>query len=172
MRIIKKIFKNTIFIILIIILIFVLYSAIQMKVGNNEYSCLFGYTIFEVSTGSMKDTLDIYDIIIVKITQEVEDGDIISYRNDDEIITHRIKSIDGEKIITKGDANNIQDKPITKSDVIGKVVYNLKELGIWIKVFSEIKVVIPMFSGIIFLGLAFSYESKKIIKEGNSKDAE
>ena len=49
------------------------------------------------------------------------------------------------KIITKGDANNVVDEPIHRNQVVGKVVRNVNKLGIYIKVFTDIKVIILLF---------------------------
>ena len=124
-----KIFEKVAHIILNIIIAFITliviivgYNYVQLQVMNKDYTNFLGYTVFEVSTGSMAKTLNIYDIILVKITKEVEVGDIITYKKDNELITHRIMEINGNELTTKGDANNTEDEEITKEAIIGKVV--------------------------------------------------
>ena len=85
---------------------------------------------------------------------------------DDEIITHRIIEINGEDILTQGDANSGKDKLINKTNVIGKVVKIIPKLGIWINVFTDIKVIIPITITIVLFGLAIS--SEKSPKENQS----
>ena len=83
---------------------------------------LFGYSIFQVKTGSMSGTLEVNDIIIVKIDDNPKKHDIITYINDDgDIITHRLVRIAGDKLIAQGDVNNAEDDPITKESLIGIV---------------------------------------------------
>ena len=65
-------------IILLIIFIIVAYCYAQLKVFNYDYINFCGYTIFQVITGSMEDTIKIKDIVIVKLTDEVEENDIIT----------------------------------------------------------------------------------------------
>lgn len=146
----------------IFIMILVGYNYVQLQILNKSYTNFFGYTIFEISTGSMKDTLNIYDIVIVKITKEVNQNDIITYQYGDEMITHRIIEMKENEIITKGDANNSEDKKITKENVIGKVIFVCPKAGIWIRVFSEPKVLVSLCITLILIG-------KATAKENNSK---
>ena len=107
----------------------------------------------------MSGTIEVNDIVIVKITKDVSENDIITFKQNDAIITHRIIGIDDEYINTKGDANNSEDSPIKKEQVIGKVVKIISKLGIWIKVLSESRVIISIIITILLFGLAVSSES-------------
>ena len=42
---------------------------------------------------------------------------------------HRIINIDGDTVTTKGDANNVADAPIQKSQIKGVLVYDIPRLG-------------------------------------------
>ena len=76
-NIITKTLINTIYVILAIIVIILIYNLIQITVVGKPYMNLFGYSIFQVKTGSMSGTIEIGDIVIVKLTNEVEKNDII-----------------------------------------------------------------------------------------------
>ena len=54
----------------------------QNSIFNNSYANIFGYTFFEVATGSMSNTIEIGDVVIVKITKEVQENEIIVYSED------------------------------------------------------------------------------------------
>lgn len=151
---------NIIIVLAIIVMIFVTYNYIQLHFLGKEYTNFFGYTIFEISTGSMKDTLNVYDIILVKITKDVQLGDIITYSNENETITHRVISINENEIVTKGDANNTQDTKITKDMVIGKVVSSYSKIGIWIRVFSDYKVLISVFITLMLIEKSISKDRR------------
>ncbi len=160
-----KVFEKIAHIILNIIIVFVFlivlvvgYNYIQLEIMNKDYTNFFGYTVFEVKTGSMAKTLNVYDVILVKITKDVKENDIITFKKDNELITHRIMEIDGEEITTKGDANNTEDEKITKEAVIGKVVSVFPRVGIWAKVFTEPNVLICIFITLVLIGLAISKE--------------
>lgn len=163
-----KIFEKIAHVILNLIIAFVFllvivvgYNYIQLQIMNKDYSNFFGYTVFQVSTGSMAKTLNVYDVILVKITKEVQVNDIITYKKDNELITHRIMEMDGDKLITKGDANNTEDEGITKDAVIGKVISVYPKVGVWAKVFSEPNVLISVFITLILIGLAISKDKQE-----------
>ncbi|MCF0125985.1 MAG: signal peptidase I [Clostridia bacterium] len=157
---IGKIILNIITVIVIIAIIFAVYNFVQLKCFNKKYANFFGYTILEVSTGSMAETINIYDIIVVKLTKDVNVNDIITFEQDDVLITHRIIEMKENEIITKGDANNTKDRSIKNRDIIGKVVFIGRRLGIWIKVIAEPKVFISMLITIVLITKVFSKENK------------
>ena len=66
-------------------------------------------------------------------TKEFKEKDIVTYKKDNKYVTHRIIKIEGDKVITKGDANNVEDPPINKKDIIGKYVYKNKILDFLVK---------------------------------------
>ena len=124
-------------IILIIILAILVFCYAQLKIFNKDYINFCGYTIFQVITGSMSNTINPQDIVIVKLTDDVKTHDIITFRVGDDFVTHRIIGNEEDKIITRGDANNSQDAPITKDQIVGKVVFIISNVAIWINVIKE-----------------------------------
>ena len=157
---IAHIILNIIIVFVFIIVLIVGYNYIQLQLMHKDYTNFFGYTTFEVSTGSMAPTLNIYDVILLELTQDVKIGDIITYKYENELITHRIMKIDGDKLITKGDANNTEDKSITKDAIIGKVISVYPKVGIWAKVFTEPNVLISVFITLVLIGLAIAKDEK------------
>ena len=115
----------------------------------------FGFTFFEVATGSMKDTIQIGDGVLVEITKDVKENDIIVYKEEENFITHRLIEInENGDLITKGDANNSKDQPIKIDKVLGKVVYILPKIGILKKAILSKQVLILILTLIILLGVA------------------
>ena len=171
MKLIEKIVK-TIFNILIIVMVFIViivsYNFIQINVLKKQYANFLGYTIFEVSTGSMSGTIEINDVILVKITQDVRKDDIITFFNKDEIITHRLIVENNDKLVTKGDANTARDIAINRSDVIGKVIKILPRFGIWVKVLSDTKVIVSVIITMILFGFAVSTTKEEKQEEKKS----
>lgn len=90
-----------------------------------------------VATGSMQPEVNIGDVVIVCKTNpdELKVGDIIQYQGNGFSVIHRIyaqKTNDnGETyFITKGDNNNAPDaNPVTKSQVLGKVLFTVPYIG-------------------------------------------
>ena len=77
----------------------------------------------------MEPELKTSSLIIVKKSNSYEVNDIVTYKLNDELITHRIIEINGDDIITKGDANDSEDAPISKDMIVGKVVANFMKSG-------------------------------------------
>lgn len=160
LKIIKDVIINLIIFVLVIIAIIAIWTSIQLNVQKKEYINLFGYSIFSTETGSMSPTIKIGDIVIVKIGEEVQETDIITYKKDNSFITHRIMKIDGNSIIAKGDNNNTQDEAITQDAVVGKVVFIINDVEIWKNVFSDMSVIIPIIITVILLVILIFYKEK------------
>ena len=158
-KVVNKIIGIVLNILLIIVTLIILvgiYYLVQIKVFNNDYANIFGYTFFEVATGSMADTIEIGDVVIVELTKDVRKNDIIVYKEEENFITHRLIEIDENgEFITKGDANNTEDKPVNETQVLGKVTYIIPKLGIWRKAILSPQVLMLIASLIILLGIAF-----------------
>lgn len=151
---------NILLFIVSILIIIGVYYIVQIKVFQNDYSNLFGYTFFEVATGSMSSTIEIGDIVVVKITKEVNKNDIIVYKDGDNFITHRLVEKDGDKLVAKGDANNSEDKPIVEEQILGRVICILPKIGIWRKILLSPEVIGLVFILLFLLGCAFHFTSK------------
>ena len=134
---------NILIVIFAIFLLISLYTTIQVKVLGHEYSNFFGYSLFEVETGSMHGTIEAGDWIIVKSDKDVKPDDIITYKQSENFITHRVMEAYGGTYVTKGDANNKADDPIDQSQIVGKVVKTLPGFGILRKtIFNPVVIVL------------------------------
>ena len=160
-EVIKKVIVNLIILVLSIIAIIVIWGLVQLNVQNKEYIDIFGYSVFSTETGSMSPTMEKGDIVIIKIGDEIKENDIITYKKDNILITHRISKINENTIIAKGDYNNTDDVPIQKEQVIGKVVFIVNNVEIWKKVFTDAHVIIPVIITVILFVALISYKEKK-----------
>lgn len=102
---------------------------------------VFGYKPLVVLTGSMEPTFKTGSIIYYKhVNQnELKEGDIITFKMGDYIVSHRINKIDNGLYETKGDANNTVDaNKITYNDIVGKDLnINIPYLGYYVKFFKD-----------------------------------
>lgn len=166
MSVVKKIAEvitDILILIVIIAIFFALYGIYQTKIMNKPYINYFGYTFFEVVSGSMEPTIDTYDVIIVKINKNVKENDIITFYNDETFVTHRIiEYINDDKILTKGDANNTNDKYISKDLIVGKVVHVARKIGVIKRVLSVPKVLISILITILLFSFVFSLDNKVV----------
>lgn len=158
---ITKIIVNILCVILFLILALVIYAKVVVTISDDIHANYFGYRILEVASGSMQPTLDLNDVLLVKVNEkDLKQDDIIAYKTEESIITHRIVMINNDDLIVKGDANNTVDSPIKKDQVIGKVVKVFPHLGIWKKVLTEPKILALIFFTLLMFDAALSYNGK------------
>lgn len=139
-----NIIKNIILDLIIIVLIG---TIIIGYLNKTKPVSVFNYYFFTVLTGSMESELSPRDNIIVKKQKEYKVGDVITYKEGKNYITHRITKISGNMITTKGDANTNEDPEFDKKNILGKVVYKSELLNFLIKY----RVFIVLFIIIIYL---------------------
>lgn len=98
---------------------------------TGEQPTLFGYSSAVVVSGSMSDTINVDDMVIIHRQDSYSNGDIITYiSSNGNLITHRIQETTKDGYITKGDANNTPDKEIVaKDNVVGIVVMIIPKIG-------------------------------------------
>lgn len=153
-------FLNILLVMVTIMLIIGFYYIYQIKIEKNDYANLFGYTFFEVATASMSPNIEIGDVVIVEITKDVKENDIIVYKDEESIITHRLIKKTENELIAKGDANNSEDKPIKEDMLLGRVINIIPRLGTWRKVFISPEIVGLIITLLILVGIGYSFFSK------------
>ena len=118
----KNILKSIGYLFIGMLVALCVYTFIMTDILKKDYANVFGYTYFVVATGSMSGTIEVNDVVIVKLGNEAEVGDIITYKTEDgAFITHRVVKEIGSQLITQGDVNNTEDEPISKDDMVGTV---------------------------------------------------
>lgn len=170
-RLVSKIIDYILNILIVFFAIFLMismYTAFQIKILKNEYSNFFGYSLFEVQTGSMKKAIKPGDWIITKKEDEIEIGDIVTYKQDNEFITHRVIEKYKGTFVTKGDANNTKDNPIDQSQIVGKVVKTLHGFGILRKTIFNPFVLITLIITLYLFNLTFKPGKTKFDQYVNS----
>ena len=105
------------------------YLANARALVGNQLPMPFGVGAAVVLSGSMEPELYKGDLIVVKETTEYAERDVVVYQEGYSLVVHRIISINGEEIITQGDANDTADHPITPKELKGKVIFHIPYLG-------------------------------------------
>ena len=94
-----------------------------------------GYNLYLVRSESMKPAINMGDLIITGplnglINGEVKPGTIVTYEYNKDLITHRVESIDGETLVTKGDDVEDPDSwSVTMSDIRGVYLFKVPYVG-------------------------------------------
>jgi signal peptidase len=123
-----------------VLLMFTIIAIMGAKMkGKIPY--FFGYSVMNIVSGSMEDTIPQGSYILIKKTDpsEIRKGDIICFFSDDPAIkgfpnTHTvvedpIVGENGIEFVTKGEANLTKDEETAKGNkLIGKYVTNLEWL--------------------------------------------
>ena len=162
------------FILCLILIFFILLNIFSM---NNK--SLFGFRIYRVISGSMQPALQIGDVIIVKKSNNYSERDIITYSNGLTTITHRIIAINNDEVITKGDANEVDDKPINKEQIVGKFFFRISNFSLFSMILSKNVIYLIMIFLLVLIFLLvigdriirnFRYQSNNVKKLKKDKD--
>lgn len=106
-----------------------IYGWNAQTLAGNEMPMPFGWGISVVLSGSMEPELSVDDLVFVHEADSYNVDDIVVYQDKSLLIIHRIISIDGDEVITKGDANNTEDDPIKTSKIKGRAVCTIPGAG-------------------------------------------
>ena len=147
-----------------------IYNVNANKLVGNKLPMPFGYGTAVVLSGSMEPELSKGDLIIVKKdTGNIKPGDVIVFQDTTSLVVHRVIFVDNETITTKGDANNIADKPISLSDIKGKVIADVPAVGHFVNILKKpFGIALTLIIAIILLEIP----RKRELKENEHKRQE
>lgn len=89
-----------------------------------EIAKRFGEARFRAIGASMMPTIRPGDILTIQSdgAECLNPGQIVLFQRDGSLVAHRILEIAGEQVRTRGDSVGNADTPITKSEIVGRVV--------------------------------------------------
>jgi signal peptidase I len=90
------------------------------------------YSLYIVRSGSMEPAINVGDVVIAGPLGSggIKPGVIVTYAIGKTLITHRVLSIDGNTLITKGDANENPDPiPVQFSQVKSRYLFRIPYIG-------------------------------------------
>ena len=99
------------------------------RLVGNEMPMPFGYGAAVVLSGSMEPTLSTGDLIVVKEQPEYAIDDVVVFQDSSGLVVHRIIAINGEYVVTQGDANNVADTPVSIASLKGVMVAAIPYMG-------------------------------------------
>lgn len=156
----KTIFRYIVFSFIGIVLGLFVYTQNAKGLLKDKIPMPFGYGMSVVLSGSMESRLSVDDLVIIKATDNYEVNDIVLFQDGNSLVIHRIIEIDGDTVTTKGDANNVADEPINKSQIKGVLVYDIAGLGAMVNILKQ-PVSVFIILAAAFLLTEFSYRKEK-----------
>ena len=143
LKLILNIISWTIFALLILIALFLLYYAIATQIyakKGEKYKPAF--SLYTIISGSMKPNINVYDVVVdtkVDNPEDIKVGDIITFTSSSSLtygvtITHRVIAVDNSNGVyryrTQGDNNLVPDDTYVEfGNVLGKVLFKVPQLG-------------------------------------------
>ncbi len=157
----KKIIKFVILISLIILFI------VNLILSIEEKTHIFGIYMFNIVSESMEPTFYKDDLAIVKSCniEELKVGDIITFRQEDRIISHRISKIEkeSEEFITKGDNNEVEDvEPVDEQNIYGKVEWIIPKIGKFVNYIQNVRGFMNVCILIVIICILVNFRDNKI----------
>jgi len=82
------------------------------------------YPVASITSSSMWPALKKGDIVFIKNVDksELKVGDVVVYKNERGFTIHRVTELNEKTLKTKGDANNVSDRPVKYEEVVGRTV--------------------------------------------------
>lgn len=135
---------------------------------GNQLPMPFGFGVSVVMSPSMEPVLHTNDLVFVSEQDSYDVGDIVVYQEGNMLVIHRITNIDGDKVITKGDANNVADDPISMEDIKAKYSFRIPFIGV---IFKYLKTV-PGTLLVLVLAIFLLYRSRQKEREKDREELE
>lgn len=126
---IKAIIRITLLVLLAAIIGVNIYLINASRLAGNTVPMPFGVGCAVVLSGSMEPELSVGDLLIIAEQGHYDVGDVVVYQDGKMAVTHRIVSIAEDEVITRGDANNSNDRPIAYTQIKGTVVAAIPMVG-------------------------------------------
>lgn len=151
-------------VIIVVILIAIAAIMIGPKLMNGQ--------TLAVLSGSMEPEIPVGSLVIIQETnpQKLETGDVITFRvSSSTLVTHRIVNIDNEKeeIVTKGDANDVNDgNPVTYDNIVGKMLFHVPLLG-YLTIYMQTPLGIAILCGLVLVLILLNYLPDLVKKENS-----
>lgn len=130
-----------------------LYTWNARSLSGNVMPMPFGYGAAVVLSGSMEPAIRTDELIIVQAREDYEVGDVVVYQTGYTMVVHRIVAMDGQTVVTRGDANNTDDAPMELSCIKGKVIAHIPHVGAAVRVIKT-----PVFTILLIAGVILAVE--------------
>lgn len=130
-KVLRRIITGIVFTAIICLTASNVYTLVAKSYSGNKLPTVLGYGSVVVISGSMEPEIKVGDLLIIKEQPDgsYRVGDVVTYLDGNNLVTHRIIAIDQDEknaetllVTTQGDSNNTADEPFPIQKIKGKVV--------------------------------------------------
>lgn len=113
----KILFNIAIYLAIVVAIVWGVPKLLTWQFGTNV-------PIAAITSGSMWPALKTGDLILIRAVakHDIHVGDIVVWKNGPGFVIHRVKKLNEDSLVTKGDANFEDDPPVGYDTVVGKTV--------------------------------------------------
>ncbi|HSK69081.1 MAG TPA: signal peptidase I [Candidatus Limnocylindria bacterium] len=104
-------------------------AALLTRAQGGGIPMVLGYSPLIVVSGSMSPAVEAGDLIVIGRRDAYRPGDVVTFRDGGSLVTHRLVTLEDGMAVTRGDANNTEDKPFPVSDIVGGMALRVPGLG-------------------------------------------
>lgn len=157
----KNILRHIILIFLGLLLGVNVYFLNARSIAGNQLPMPFGIGAAVVQSGSMEPTLYKGDLLFVKEQSDYSVGDIVVYQSEGILVVHRIVATTGDTVTTRGDANNVPDRPFDAGCIKGSVIGRIPGVGYVIDFLkTPLGILLLVGCAVLLVELSFRREKK------------
>ena len=162
---------------LIVLISLVLGGGVYMlnakRLVRNAMPMPFGVGFSVVLSGSMEPTLSVDDLVIVRAAEDYAVGDVVVYQSGHSLVIHRIVALEGDCVVTRGDANNMEDAPVARTDIKGRMVGVIPRAGLAVHFLqSPLGIILLLALAVFLLNRSWSKEKASDEKDLDELKAE
>ena len=163
MKTLLKIVKYIITAVLCLILAMNLWLIGARVLLHQDLPSIFGYAQVIVTSGSMEPVFSPGDMLIVKAQAQYGLGDVITFRDHGNLVSHRIVKVTADGFETQGDANNTMDKnAVEPSAIAGRVVKVIPQIGNFILFLqSPLGLLLLVVIALVFLEISYLFDQRR-----------
>jgi signal peptidase I len=143
-----------------LILIVNLYRWNAKRTAEDSLPMPFGLGASVIVSDGMEPALSVNDLVIIKKEDSYGVNDVVAYQSEEKLIIHRIVFMDGDKVMTRGDAIPVPDIPIQTAEIKGELVCRIPFVGLLVRILETPAGTIGIFA-ISFCLLGFALPGKK-----------
>ena len=134
LRLAARFIGHAVMAVVVFVLICNLCTIAATLITGEKPDSVLGFGSAVVISGSMEPAISVEDLVVYHWQKDYQPGDIITYRSNSSLVTHRVVDVLPQGLITRGDANNANDpQPVEPEKIVGRVILIIPGAGLLIE---------------------------------------